>query len=189
MDDDFRDRLLALLPTLRVQALALTDDRSAADDLVQDAMVAALAARADRRLAPGAGLAAWLRQALHHRHARLARRRGGAAATVSIEALPPAEVSWTAGAEEDRLIVKELRAALRRLAPAQREALLLVALRGMSYEEVAEATGVAPGTAKSRVSRARRELHDRLAGAEPQVTSNLGWAARRRLRRWEEAVE
>jgi RNA polymerase sigma-70 factor, ECF subfamily len=40
----------------------------------------------------------------------------------------------------------------------QREALLLVAAQGMSYEEAAEVCGVASGTIKSRVNRARHRL-------------------------------
>ena len=40
----------------------------------------------------------------------------------------------------------------------QREALLLVVAQGMSYEEAAEVCGVAVGTVKSRVNRARIKL-------------------------------
>jgi RNA polymerase sigma-70 factor (ECF subfamily) len=40
----------------------------------------------------------------------------------------------------------------------QREALILVAASGFSYEEAAEICGVAVGTIKSRVNRARNRL-------------------------------
>ncbi len=40
----------------------------------------------------------------------------------------------------------------------QREALILIAAAGVSYEEAASITGVAAGTVKSRVSRARSRL-------------------------------
>jgi RNA polymerase sigma-70 factor (ECF subfamily) len=40
----------------------------------------------------------------------------------------------------------------------QREALILIGAGGFSYEEAAEMIGVAVGTVKSRVSRARAEL-------------------------------
>ncbi len=46
MPDAFHTDLIALLPKLRVQALALTRDRAAAEDLVQDAVANALAGRA-----------------------------------------------------------------------------------------------------------------------------------------------
>lgn len=41
-----------------------------------------------------------------------------------------------------------------------REALVLVALEGMSYEQAAEIAGIPVGTAKNRVFRARRQLRD-----------------------------
>ncbi len=50
------------------------------------------------------------------------------------------------------------------LLPAdQREALVLIGASGFSYEEAAEICGVAVGTIKSRVNRARRRLIERLA--------------------------
>jgi RNA polymerase sigma-70 factor (ECF subfamily) len=55
-----------------------------------------------------------------------------------------------------------LAAALRRLAPRDREALLLHAWAELSYEEVAEALGVPVGTVRSRLHRARRLLREDL---------------------------
>ncbi|MEL7029026.1 MAG: sigma factor-like helix-turn-helix DNA-binding protein, partial [Pseudomonadota bacterium] len=46
----------------------------------------------------------------------------------------------------------------------QREALVLVGAGGFSYDEAAETCGVAVGTIKSRVSRARGELERLLEG-------------------------
>ena len=40
----FHDQVIAILPKLRVQALALTRNRAAAEDLVQDAVCNALSA-------------------------------------------------------------------------------------------------------------------------------------------------
>lgn len=48
------------------------------------------------------------------------------------------------------------------LAPSHREALILVGAQGMSYEEVAQVCGVAVGTIKSRVNRARLHLAELL---------------------------
>jgi RNA polymerase sigma-70 factor (ECF subfamily) len=64
------------------------------------------------------------------------------------------------------MVLKELSRALTRLPNDQREALFMVVLQGLSYEEVAEATGCAVGTAKSRVFRARRQLQAWLTGEE-----------------------
>ena len=63
--DDFHDRLLATLPSLRVHAVALTRNRAAADDLVHDAVVNALAAR--DRFTPGTNFGAWMHRILYNR--------------------------------------------------------------------------------------------------------------------------
>ena len=51
-----------------------------------------------------------------------------------------------------------MRNALGRLPVDQREALILVGAGGLPYEEAAEICGVAVGTIKSRVSRARKAV-------------------------------
>jgi RNA polymerase sigma-70 factor (ECF subfamily) len=53
---------------------------------------------------------------------------------------------------------KDLLLALQKLPLQQREALLLVGAEGMSYEQAADVCGVAAGTIKSRVNRARERL-------------------------------
>jgi RNA polymerase sigma-70 factor (ECF subfamily) len=62
----------------------------------------------------------------------------------------------------DRVSAQQLRgsllAALARLPARQRDALLLVALGGLSYEEAAVALSVAPATVGSRLSRARTKV-------------------------------
>jgi RNA polymerase sigma-70 factor (ECF subfamily) len=70
------------------------------------------------------------------------------------------------GAQEDRMVLKELSRALGRLPSDQREALYMVVLQGLSYEEVAQVTGCAVGTAKSRVFRARNQVQVWLTGDE-----------------------
>jgi RNA polymerase sigma-70 factor, ECF subfamily len=54
-------------------------------------------------------------------------------------------------------------AALERLDERSRQLLLLVAVDGLTYQEAAELTGLAVGTVKSRVSRARVQLGELLA--------------------------
>ena len=60
-----------------------------------------------------------------------------------------------------------LAAAIRRLRPAIRDTLLLVAWGDLTYEEVATALGVPVGTVRSRVSRARQSLRRGLGGVDP----------------------
>ncbi|MDL4813590.1 RNA polymerase sigma factor [Actinomadura opuntiae] len=73
-----------------------------------------------------------------------------------------------AGSHEDRVVTEvaarrmrpQLARALAALSPEERDVVLLVALGDLSYDEVAEALGIPPGTVGSRLSRARRKLHD-----------------------------
>jgi RNA polymerase sigma-70 factor, ECF subfamily len=66
---------------------------------------------------------------------------------------------------ENRLMLPDLQAGLRRLRPDHRTALLLRVEGERSYTDIAYVMGVAVGTAKSYVHRARRELADDLRGA------------------------
>lgn len=66
----------------------------------------------------------------------------------------------------DRLLASSLApriaAALQQLTPEQREVLLLYAWAELSHEEIAAALVIAPGTARSRLSRARAALRREL---------------------------
>lgn len=57
-------------------------------------------------------------------------------------------------------MVEHLQASILQLPFDQRATLILADVQGLSYEEVAEATGVSLGTVKSRLSRARMRLRD-----------------------------
>ncbi len=169
---EFHGQLVALLPKLRVQALALTRNRAAAEDLVQDAVANALAAKDS--FTPGTNFAAWMHRILRNRFISTLRKQRE---TTDIEDLPMSAFA-VSGAHEDRLVLKELSRALGRLPSDQREALFMVVLQGLSYEEVAQATGCAVGTAKSRVFRARRQLQAWLMG-EDQPTAEIRNGAQR----------
>jgi RNA polymerase sigma factor (sigma-70 family) len=60
-----------------------------------------------------------------------------------------------------------LGAALASLPAGQRDALLLVAWAGLTYDQIAGVTGVPLGTVQSRISRARRHLRRQLADLDP----------------------
>jgi RNA polymerase sigma-70 factor (ECF subfamily) len=157
----FHDQIIAILPKLRVQALALTRNRTSAEDLVQDAVCNALSAQDS--FIPGTNFAAWMHRILRNRFISNLRKRRD---TTDIEDVPTAAFASDAP-HEDRLALKELAKAMARLPSDQREALVMVVINGMSYEALAEATGCAVGTAKSRVFRARRQLEAWLLGERP----------------------
>jgi RNA polymerase sigma-70 factor (ECF subfamily) len=127
----FRDEMLAALPSLRAFAISLTNDPVRADDLIQDTILRAWAN--SHRFEPGTNLHAWLFTILRNLfHSEWRRRKrevedvdGGYAATLTT--LPD---------QEDHLDVEDFRVALAKLRVEQREALLLVAAQGMSYEDV-----------------------------------------------------
>ncbi len=61
---------------------------------------------------------------------------------------------------------RALQKAIDQLPPEQRTVVILSDIQGLSYEEIAEATGVSLGTVKSRLSRARAKLRDYLQEQE-----------------------
>ncbi|MFT9109577.1 sigma-70 family RNA polymerase sigma factor [Acetobacter sp.] len=156
----FHDQVIGILPKLRVQALALTRNRSAAEDLVQDTVCNALAAQ--QSFIPGTNFAAWMHRILRNRFISDLRKKRE---TTDIDDAPQSMLA-VAARHDDRLSLMELDAALARLPDDQREALVLGVLEGMSYQELAEVSGCAVGTAKSRVFRARRQLEVWLTGEE-----------------------
>ena len=160
MVDTFHDQLIAILPKLRVQAMALTRNRAMAEDLVQDAVCNALSARSS--FMPGTNFGAWMHRILRNRFISDLRKKRE---TTNIEDTPQSFLAVGAR-HDDRLALMELDAALACLPTDQREALLLGVLEGMSYQELAEISGCAVGTAKSRVFRARRQLSLWLTGED-----------------------
>ena len=67
-----------------------------------------------------------------------------------------------------RCDAQDMLRALARLSPEHREALLLIVAEGLSYEDAAQVCGIAIGTIKSRVNRARERLAQLLAVEEAE---------------------
>ncbi|WP_342768011.1 sigma-70 family RNA polymerase sigma factor [Humitalea rosea] len=169
---EFHRELVQVLPKLRVQALSMTRNRSDADDLVQASLVNALSARTS--FEPGTNLGAWLYRIMRNRFLSDMRRRRP---TVDMDDAPQ-EAFTTAPSQEDNVALRELRVQMARLPEDQRTALVMVTVQGMSYDQVAELTGVAVGTAKCRVFRARKQLQAWLVGdAKPAPSTTRGVAA------------
>eukprot|EP01041_Mallomonas_annulata_P017636 gene17636-36189_t len=146
---------------MRAFARTLCGDATASDDLAQDAMVKAWAARASFQT--GTNMKAWAFMILRNQFYSEKRR------TWRESQLDQDAAERTLIAVDDPaspLALDELRMALAMLPAEQREALILVGAGGFAYEEVAEICGCALGTAKSRVSRARRALQDILISGD-----------------------
>jgi RNA polymerase sigma-70 factor (ECF subfamily) len=151
--DPFKDHLLSTLPHLRAFARGLCGRPDYADDLVQEAAIKAWAAR--DRFIPGTNMRAWTFAILRNHYLSELRRNRHQADydPEAIERLLTMEAT-----QEDSVHISDMEAALQRLSPERREALLLVGAGGFTYEEAAQIGDCAIGTMKSRVARARAEL-------------------------------
>jgi RNA polymerase sigma-70 factor (ECF subfamily) len=86
----------------------------------------------------------------------------------------------TAPAADERLDARDRRerieAAIARLPDEQRSLVVLRDVEGRSYEEIAEATGLNPGTVKSRLNRGRAQLREWLKDVLlPLLLIAIGW--------------
>jgi RNA polymerase sigma-70 factor, ECF subfamily len=156
----FVEGIVTSLPSLRSFAISLTRSVDQAEDLVQETVLRAISKQG--LFEPGTNLQAWLFAILRNLFCSACRRTkrevedpdGSYAATLI--SIPD---------HEDRIMMKDLAAALAKLPEGQRKAILLVGAQGMSYEAAAQAIGCAVGTIQSRVNRARNRLAE-LMGLE-----------------------
>ncbi len=161
---DFKRELTEVVPHLRAFARGLCGRPDMADDLVQETMLKAWAAR--DRFEPGTSMRAWTFVIL--RNAYLTDMRRNRFRGDYDEGVAERILTAPAGQEEP-IHLSDMHRALLTLPPERREALLLVGAGGFSYEEAAEICGCAVGTIKSRVGRARATLNTMLAeGNIPQ---------------------
>ncbi|MGY2052712.1 sigma-70 family RNA polymerase sigma factor [Methylobacterium sp. JK268] len=155
--DGFRAELMASLPGLRAFALSLAINPTAADDLVQETLLRAWANR--HRFDPGSNLKAWLCTILRNQFYTECRKRKRE--VEDADGMLAGNVAAPA-AQEASSDLRRVWQYLGRLPVPQREALILVAAQGMTYEAAAELIGCQVGTVKSRVSRARTLLAELL---------------------------
>lgn len=150
---DPREELVEHIGSMRAFAMSLARNSALADDLVQDAMLKAWA-NIDK-FEPGTNMRAWLFTILRnifYSHHRKAKRE-----VADVDGEIAASVAQKPD-HDGRLQMKEFSEAFAELNEEQREALVLIGASGFSYEEAAEMCGVAIGTMKSRVNRARARL-------------------------------
>lgn len=157
--------VVALLPDLMRYARMLTREESAAEDLVNSALLRAheRAATFDR----SGSLRRWLFAILHNifisdrRHDSAARRRD--------DALAEAAPTQTAATQESAAYLGQIMRRFEVLPENQRETMHLIVVEGLNYREAAEVLGVPVGTVMSRLSRARQTLRGSEGSAKAPV--------------------
>jgi RNA polymerase sigma-70 factor (ECF subfamily) len=168
-------QLVEHLPELRRLARGLEKDRSAADDLVQETLVRAL--QKLHLYEPSGAFVGWLAAIMRNLFIDRTRRRK-LKPEESVDVLPQALEPRSKGDPSDRLILQELGVAIGELPPGQREVLLLIGLRGHSYEDVAAQLDLPLGTVRSRLFRARETLMRRME-ADPAALRRARFGVRR----------
>ncbi len=153
----FREALIREMPGLRAFAVSLAGSFHQADDLLQDTLLKAWSS-ADS-FTPGTNMRAWLFTILRNTYYSLYRRRGRE--VQDTDGVYSGRVA-TPPNQDGALDLADFQTALSKLPPEHRDVLLMVGASGFSYEEAAEICGVAVGTIKSRLNRARARLAELL---------------------------
>lgn len=149
----FSDLIIGAIPSLRAFGLSLTGRADRADDLVQETLVKAW--KHQDSFQTGTNVRAWLHTILRNEfYSQIRKRRREVEDADGVYSNKIA----VSGGQEDHMDMADMRVALMQLPEDQREAIILVGASGFSYQEAAEICGVAVGTVKSRVSRARERL-------------------------------
>ncbi|KRB61188.1 RNA polymerase subunit sigma [Rhizobium sp. Root708] len=153
--------VIGQLAALRRYARSLVRNSDEAEDLVHDALIRAFEKRQSFRRA--GNLRTWLLSILHNAHIDRVRQSRSLIRRHD-EAAAQADQSLPAG-QEHAVRLKQVREAFFELPEEQREALHLVAIEDLSYQEAATALGIPIGTLMSRISRARAQLREFEEGA------------------------
>jgi RNA polymerase sigma-70 factor (ECF subfamily) len=152
-------------PVLFRVARALTRSSADAEDVVQEAFLAAY--RGIGRYDGRSSLKTWLSKITMKRAISAWRKNKRHQASVPLESapdMPGRNGQWggdgSAAAAVDQKL--DLAVILRTLAPEYREIFILREIEGLSYAEIAQRLAIPPGTVDSRLHRARGELRKKL---------------------------
>ena len=141
-------------------AMWLEQERTKAEDLVQETLVEAL--KSFHRFRAGTNCVAWLISIL--RHIRSNRQRAGA--RLALVSDPDDRIADTVAfvpPVPQQLTDEDVLAALRRIPQRYQEIIILCDVEEMTYKDIAEALGVPVGTVMSRLHRGRALLRDELS--------------------------
>lgn len=151
-------------------------DTALADELASETLARAFAGR-ERYDQARVDAGPWLYGIATHllrKHHRSEDRRRRAYARLPGLGVDSGGLDGVAGRADAAALGPAVAAALARLQPGDRDALLLLALTDLDYEGIAVAMGVPIGTVRSRLHRARRHIADDLAllAQKPTATNS-----------------
>jgi RNA polymerase sigma-70 factor (ECF subfamily) len=156
--EHYHQEILPCVPELSRTALRLARGTTLADDLVQETLARAWQARASFR--PGTNARAWTHRILFNTYINHYRKKKR-----EREVLEELRGSLRAAARDEREgFGDEVVAALSALRPEFREAVELVDLRELSYQDAADQLACPVGTVMSRLHRGRKRLRGALEG-------------------------
>jgi RNA polymerase sigma-70 factor (ECF subfamily) len=159
-------------------ALRLSRDADDAADLFQEAVLRAFRNFGSFRekMPGGQAFRSWMYRILTNCYINEYHRQGRRAKTVSMDAMEgrsvsdlPDERRGPATLTMDNWEFETIVKAIRNLPEEYKKALIYVDLQDLTYQEAAEALSVPIGTVRSRVSRGRAELRQRLRGILPEL--------------------
>ena len=166
-------QIIAQRRFLLARAFLLTQNASAADDLVQDTLERALTARITFR--PGTNLKAWLSVILKRRfidgrrHAMAAQRLRLQLEWSPVESHPIEEADPV-----ELLGVDDVVQILGDLSAPDREIFDLFYLRRLSYRQIADRLGVRLSTVGTRLLRSKRRVRTKLEGTMERKRAAFG---------------
>jgi RNA polymerase sigma-70 factor (ECF subfamily) len=180
--DDVLNEVVALRQFLFRRAVLLTQDASAAEDLVQNTLERALAARVSFQ--PGTNIKAWLSVILRRRfiddrrHARV-RQRIAREVEVEVEREMELEQAQHADGPDPRDVVgiDDVVACLSGLSARDREVFELFHLHRFSYRQIAARLGVPNATVGTRIYRSKRRVRALLASTVATKSATLAGCA------------
>lgn len=160
--ESYRLLLVTIQPKVRAIVRSRIRDGAAAEDVVQNALLAIHRGRATYR--PERPFGPWMRAIVRNAvidHFRERKRRGDRETALDVHEWPDERPQ---GSREGMPLPPELQDALAALPQSQREAVTLIQIEGLSVAEAALRAGVSPGALKVRAHRGYRALRDALAG-------------------------
>lgn len=173
----FEAEIVPHLDVLFRMARSVCCDRDLAADIAQEAFLKAL--QGFGGLKPGSNSRGWLMRIVHNTcrdHWRAGSRQGvhGWDDEFQVEAESrSATLDWQPQIIRDAFD-DDIENALRSLPPRWRAAVLLVDVEGWSYEEAATSLELAPGSLRSALHRARRQLYRQLQQTQPEGSPGKG---------------